>query len=452
MEYGLIGEHLPHSFSKEIHRLIGKYDNNGYEYELKELQPEEVGAFLKEADFKGINVTIPYKQTVMKYLDYIDDKAKDIGAVNTIVNRDGRLYGYNTDYFGLRDLILHTGIDLSGKKVLILGTGGTSKTAEHVCRALSAKTVIKVSRSLKTDISQDAQDNLTVTRYCTYEEAYDVHSDADVIINTTPVGMYPNTDVSPVQIDRFKDLQGYIDVIYNPLHTKAYTECLFRGIKCACGLYMLVTQAVYAYCFFMDKCAENKKTDISDCSFDRYYDIIDKIYTSLYDDKLNIVLIGMPGCGKSTVGKILADRLNKEYIDTDELIVKRAGMEITDIFAKYGEDHFRDIESEVITKTGLRNGLIIATGGGAILRQANMRALGQNGVVCFIDRPLKDLIPTDDRPTAKDTDMLKKRYDERYEIYKDCCDIHIAVHTDAYGVAEEIINSYRHCITGKKEI
>ncbi|MCR5398340.1 MAG: shikimate dehydrogenase [Lachnospiraceae bacterium] len=427
MEYGLIGEHLPHSFSKEIHRQIGELEGNKYAYELKELRPDEVGEFLKSADFKGINVTIPYKQTVMEYLDFIDDNARNIGAVNTIVNKGGKLYGYNTDFYGLRDLIIHTGLNLSNKKVLILGTGGTSKTAEHVCMALKAAQIIKVSRSKGPEATN-----------CTYAEAYDLHADADVIINTTPVGMYPVTDASPADIDRFDSLQGYIDVIYNPLHTDTYLRCKKRGIRCACGLYMLVTQAVYAYGFFFDVGKDVSKTLDTDCSFDKICDIIDKIYTSVYNDKLSIVLTGMPGCGKSTVGKLLADKLHKTYVDTDELIVRKEGREITDIFASDGEEYFRDAESKVISEIALNNGYIIATGGGAILRPHNVKALAHNGVLVFIDRPLKDLIPTDDRPTASDVDMLKKRYEERYDIYTDISDIHIKVTGDAASVADKI--------------
>ena len=310
MQYGLIGRHLPHSFSGIIHGLIGRYTSDNYEYNIHELEPEELDDFLVSKDFKGINVTIPYKEKVIPYLDYIDDAAKAIGAVNTIVNKDGKLYGYNTDYYGLRDLVIHTGIDLNGKKVTILGTGGTSKTARYVCKSLGAGSIVIVSRS-KPDSDTDNTDSLY--SYCTYEEVYDKHSDTDVIINTTPVGMYPNAGSSAVDINRFNRLCGVIDVIYNPLKTSLILDALDMNIPCNGGLRMLVTQAVYAYKLFMGKSVED--ADIPD--------IICKVYKEVYADKLNIVLIGMPGCGKSTVGRRLNEVCNKELVDTDALIVDK---------------------------------------------------------------------------------------------------------------------------------
>ncbi len=400
MEYGLIGEKLPHSFSKEIHKLIGEYSGNKYDYSIKEIVPENVDSFIKNKDFRGINVTIPYKETVIPFLDEIDDAAREIGAVNTIVNRDGRLCGYNTDFYGLRDLIIHTGIDLSSKKVLILGTGGTSKTARFVCRDLKAGQILIVSRHKTEDTN-------------TYEEVYNDHADADVIINTTPVGMYPNDGNTALDIDRFNRLSGVIDVIYNPLKTALIRKAEIQGIACAGGLRMLVTQAVYAYSLFMNR------TDID------LKGITDRVYKDIYRDKLNFVLIGMPGCGKTTVGRRLAQAYDKVFVDTDDMIIEREGRKITDIFASNGEGYFRDVESEVIREVSAKGGSIIATGGGAILRESNVDSLRSNGILVFLDRPLEDLIPTDDRPLASDKDMIKKRYEERYDIYRSVCDIRV---------------------------
>ena len=410
MQYGLIGEHLPHSFSKEIHMLIGAYEKNEYTYDITELRPDEIDAFMKKKDFKGINVTIPYKQAVIPYLDHIDDAAKEIGAVNTIVNKDGVLYGYNTDHYGLRDLITNAGISIEDKKVLILGTGGTSKTAAYVCKTLNAASIHIVSRTKKDD------------SVITYEEAYDSHSDADVIINTTPVGMYPKAEDVPVDIDRFLSLSGVVDVIYNPLRTRLVLYAADKGINSCCGLRMLVTQAVYAYMLFngIDKKQLGSLNEAASIC-----NIADKVYQRVYCDKLNIAITGMPGCGKSTVGKRLATILDKRLVDTDALIVDKEKRQITEIFAKEGEEYFRDIESEVISEVSKGNDLIISTGGGAVLRKDNILSLKSNGLVIFIDRPLEKLIPTDDRPTALNVDMLKRRYDERYNIYCSECDIKV---------------------------
>ncbi len=430
MQYGLIGEHLPHSFSGIIHGLIGEYEGlrrDEYTYELKELAYEDVGAFLKAADFKGINVTIPYKETVLPYLDKVDDAAARIGAVNTIVNRAGRLYGYNTDYFGLRDLILHIGIELAGMKVLILGTGGTSKTARCVCTSLGAASIYVVSRNPVS--CDDTDDNIT---YISYDEAYKLHSDAKIIINTTPVGMYPKAGASPIDISSFKELSGVIDVIYNPLRTGLILDAKDRGIRCAGGLRMLVTQAVYAYRLFTGQStpgssgSDNAPVSAKDYEHDdRISALTDRIYQKLYKEKRNIVLTGMPGCGKSTIGRYLSDKLNMDMVDTDELIVKREGRQIPDIFSSKGEEYFRDIESEIIKEVSAKNGILISTGGGAVLREENVRALKSNGIVVFIDRPFEYIIPTDDRPLSSDRDMLRLRYEERYNTYCASCDEHL---------------------------
>ena len=285
MKYGLIGEKLPHSFSKIIHAKIADYD-----YELKELKKSELEEFMLAKDFCAVNVTIPYKKEVMKYLDNISHSAKKIGAVNTVVNKNGALFGYNTDYLGLKSLIEKKGVDLKGKTVLILGSGGTSLTALGVCEDMGAKEVLRVSRNKKGNC-------------ITYSDLSEYYH-ADVIINTTPVGMYPDTDKTPLDISSFKKLEAVFDVIYNPLRTNLVLSAQNIGVKAEGGLYMLVAQAVYASEYFLDKKYDEK--------------LIDKIYSSLLCERENIVLSGMPGSGKSTVGKMLANDLNKAFIDTDE--------------------------------------------------------------------------------------------------------------------------------------
>lgn len=392
MKYGLIGEKLGHSFSKPIHESIADYT-----YEIKEIPRDDLDAFMREKDFCGINVTIPYKQSVMPYLDFIDEAARKIGAVNTVVNREGMLYGYNTDFGGMKMLIEKQGFSYEGSKVVILGSGGTAKTAQAVAENLGAVEIITVSRRGEVN----------------YENLLSLHGDCDYIINTTPCGMYPDTDESAVDVSLFKSLKGVTDVVYNPLKTKLYLDCEKAGVSCECGLYMLVSQAVLASQIFTDEAFDVKKT-------------ADEVYGKLLGEKRNIVLIGMPGSGKTTLGKALSESLGKKFIDTDDIITEEYGC-ISDMFSEKGEAFFRDIESVAVKRVALQNGLVIATGGGAVLREENVRCLKHNGVLFFLDRPLSDIIPTDDRPLSRDFEALKKRYEERYDIYLFACDekIHI---------------------------
>lgn len=395
MEYGLIGEHLPHSFSKIIHEKIGSFTGRPYAYDLKELGPEEVGSFLEAADFKGINVTIPYKQTVIPHLDGISEQARQIGAVNTIVNRGGKLYGYNTDYFGMRDLILRNKTDPAGKKVLILGTGGTSKTARAVVSDLGAAQILRVSRTRKEGA-------------VTYEEAREKHSDAQIIINTTPCGMFPAIDACPLDPGCFPDLSGLIDAVYNPLRTTLVLEARKRGVPAQGGLYMLVVQAVCASGLFM-----GERIDSS---------ISGQVFQEILDSRRNIVLTGMSMSGKTTLGTVLSQKLGRRMEDTDAMIVRQEQREITSIFAKDGEPYFRDAESAVIRQLASENGIIISTGGGAVLRQENVDALKKNGYLVFLDRPLSQLLPAEDRPLADTGEKVAALLEKRYPVYRASCD------------------------------
>lgn len=410
MQFGLIGEKLGHSYSKEIHNLIADYG-----YELREVKREELGAFMTERAFSGINVTIPYKKSVMDYLDVISDDAKKIGAVNTVVNRDGKLYGYNTDFYGLKALLIHNGVSVRNKKVLILGSGGTSDTAYNVVTGLNAKEAIKVSRTKKDG-------------FVTYDEAARLHSDADVIINATPVGMYPDDDGVPVNIGLFPSLSAVIDAIYHPLRTNLVSDAEKRGIKAFGGLYMLVAQAVYAAALF-----ENKKPDEN---------LIDDVYGKILNDKRNIVLIGMPSSGKTTIGKALAARMGKRFADTDELIVGTTGKSIPEIFEKEGEKVFREIEKKVICDIAVNDGTVIATGGGVILDEKNVLALKRNGVIVYLDRKIDNLIATDSRPLSSNVDDLKKLYAKRKPLYEKYAEITIDDNDDVATVvrrAEEAL-------------
>ena len=408
MDYGLIGEKLPHSFSKEIHEQLGYY-----QYSLKELKAEELEKFILQKNFKAINVTIPYKQAVMPYLDEIDPDALAIGAVNTIVNRDGVLYGYNTDFGGMKALIEHAGVVMKYKKVLILGTGGTSLTARAVCERMGAKEILRVSRR-ETDGA------------ITYEQAYADHSDADVILNATPCGMFPKIFDSPIDITKFPNLSGVIDVIYNPLQTRLILSARERGIDAEGGLYMLVAQAILAAERFLGKELDVVK-------------LTNQIYDKIYFEKRNIILSGMPASGKSTVGKIVAENLGRELIDTDRLIVERYG-DIPTIFREKGERYFRDLESEVIKEVSALSGKVISLGGGAILRAENVAALRQNGAIFFIDRSPEFLIPTDDRPLADKKEKIMRLYNRRIDTYMNTADFIIDGDCDPEDVADSIIN------------
>lgn len=390
MRYGLIGKTLSHSFSKEIHALICDY-----EYELLEIAETELEKFLEKRDFSGINVTIPYKTEVIKHLDFIDDAAKQIGAVNTVLNCGGKLYGFNTDAFGLAALIEKNGVDLSNKKVLVLGSGGTSKTAEYVAKKQGAESVYRVSRSKKAGL-------------ITYDEAETAHTDADVIINTTPAGMFPNTLDSPIDITPFTSLKAVIDVIYNPLKSRLVLAAKKRGIPACGGLYMLIAQAYKAAQLFTDE-----NIDIS---------VLQNAYDSILSQKKNIVLIGMPSAGKTTIGQMLSHSLDMPFFDSDEQITLKTGKTPAKIIKERGEAAFREIESKIIYELSLKNHAVIATGGGVPTVDENVLLLKSNGKIYFIDRPLTLLTPTDDRPLSSSKEALLSLYGKRKPIYEAAAD------------------------------
>ena len=410
MKYGVIGEHLKHSFSKEIHSIIGDY-----QYEIKEIEPDKLEEFMQKRDFLGINVTIPYKEKVIPMLDYVDPQAKKIGAVNTVVNREGKLYGYNTDYAGMKALIERTGIEVKNKKILIIGTGGTSKTATSVLTDMGAAELIYVSAR-------------PVEGAFTYDEIYKSHTDVELIFNTSPVGMFPNNHTVAVDLSAFKRLEGVLDVVYNPLKTKLVQKATELGVRTCGGLYMLGAQAIYASEHFFGNTAPSS--------------LFERVYKAVLSKKNNISLIGMPSSGKSTVGKLLAEMTGKELVDTDTLIKEKIGMEITDYFRQHGEERFRELESQVIEDVSKMSNLVIATGGGAVLNPENVRKLKQNGCVYFLDRSLDNLVCTNDRPLSSNRADLEKRYNERYGIYMSSCDKRIDGNDSPEAVARLIYEEY----------
>ena len=411
MKYGLIGEKLGHSFSPEIHHKLGRYD-----YALREIAKTDLPAFLTARDFVGINVTIPYKTDVIPYLDELSELAREIGAVNTVVCRDGKLYGDNTDVHGMISLIRRITPDLAGKTVLILGTGGTSRAAVAAATALGAKKTVRVSRT--------GRDGAV-----TYEDAYRDFADADFLINTTPVGMFPHAGTSPVDLSRFPRLAGVADAIYNPLSTRLLLDAKALGIPAENGLYMLVAQAMKSAELFTGEPVGENETE--------------RIWRELLFEKRNIVLIGMPGSGKSTVGRGLAERLGRNLIDTDDLIVRRAGKPITEIFASQGETAFRDLESSVIREVSASGGAIVSTGGGAILRRENVDALRSNGVLVFLDRLPEDLVPTSDRPLADEIGKIRALYEKRIPLYRAAADLTVSVRGTPENTVLEVLEKVK---------
>lgn len=412
-KYGCIGKKLGHSFSKDIHAKLADY-----KYELIELNEEEIDSFFKQKDFAAINVTIPYKQTVIPYLDSISEIANRIGAVNTIVNKDGKLLGYNTDYYGMKALIEKTGIDFQNKKVLILGTGGTSKTAQIVAQDLGANQILTVSRRESLE-------------FITYDQAKKNHSDANIIINTTPSGMFPDCESKPIDISYFPQLEGVIDAIYNPLCSNLILDAKEKGLKAEGGLYMLVMQAVVAVEKFLDTKIQKE--------------IVDQVFTSVLSAKQNIVLTGMPGSGKSTIGKLLKIP-NFTFVDTDEEIEKQCGCSIKELIQTKGEQYFRDLESNVIKEISAKNCQIISTGGGAILREENVTNLKKNGKIFYINANLSRLCATEDRPLSNTREKLTKLYEERIQTYLSTADVIVPDMKTPQEEADFILTKRMECL------
>ena len=387
MQCGLLGRKLGHSYSPQIHNLLGDYS-----YVLFEKEPEELENFLKNGDFSGLNVTIPYKKEVIPYLSELSPTAKKMGCVNTVLRRsDGTLYGHNTDYFGFTSLVRHAGLSVAGKKVLVLGSGGASNTAVAALKDLGAIPVV---------ISRSGENN--------YQNLHR-HTDAAAIVNTTPVGMYPNTGVSPIDLALFPHLEGVLDVIYNPARTQLLLDAEKLGIPRENGLWMLVAQAKEAAEVFTGG-------KISD-------EVIEKIYRELSHQMKNIVLIGMPGCGKSTIGTLLAEKLGRTLADADEKVISLAGKSIPDIFAQDGEPTFRDWETQALAELGKQSGLVIATGGGCVTQKRNYPLLHQNDYLVWLGRDCS-VLPTDGRPLSQAND-LGKMYAVRKPLYEVFADIRV---------------------------
>ena len=407
MEYGLIGEKLGHSFSPELHRELADYD-----YQLCELAPDELPGFLQRAEVQAINVTIPYKEKVIPYLAEIDARARAIGAVNTIVNRNGRLSGHNTDFPGFAYLLQKHGIDPAGKTVLLLGSGGAGKCAAAVLRSQGAAKIYTADR-------------MSGPGLISFAAAAEL-PDVQIIVNATPNGMFPD-NAAPLLLDigRFPRLEAVADVVYNPLKTNLVLAAEAAGLKACGGLEMLVAQAKYAVEYFLDKAIPDGE--------------IDRIYQKMLRQKQNIALIGMPGSGKTTVGTILSRLTGKPLADSDALVEAKAGRAIRDIFAQDGEAAFRQMEKQALAELAKRDGQIIATGGGAVLDAANVRALKQNSLLVWLDKPAEELALSDERPLSPDQAANVRLYQQRQPLYRAAADIIITNNGTAEAAAKALL-------------
>lgn len=449
MKYGLLGERLTHSFSPMIHEKLGNRD-----YALCPVAKEAFAAFMEARDFQAINVTIPYKQAVIPYLDRISAEASAIGSVNTIVKEaDGSLSGYNTDFAGLLYAARNAGVSMRGKRVLILGNGGTSLTARAAARADGASEILIASRNGGPEgagASEDAEYGAKL-RFVSYESLRSIGK-IGVLINTTPVGMYPNNGKALLSLTDFPGLCGVIDVIYNPFRTALLLEAEKLGIPHTNGLPMLVAQAKYASDLFFGKapeegpaafalgtplCREKHGGKEEDDARQ-----IDAITAELSAALSNVVLVGMPSVGKSSVGKALSALLGKKFVDLDAEIVARSGKSIPEIFQEEGEPGFRERESLIAAEYGKERGLVIACGGGTVLRAENRSALRQNGWIVHLMRPLS-MLSTEGRPLSKDQETLRRMYEERYPIYHGIADATMENTDSVEACAARIAAAYR---------
>ena len=402
-QFGLLGESLKHSHSPEIHALLGDPD-----YKIFEVAQDKLADFIKSREFDGLNVTIPYKRAVMPLLSKCSDTARRTGSVNTIVKKeDGKLYGYNTDVFGFSYLLDFANVKVNGKFCLVLGDGGGAAAVKLVLEALGASRIVCLTRSGKNRLDDIKS-----------------FSDAEILINTTPVGMYPNNGEAAVSLDGLTKLEAVFDIVYNPLKTQILLDAEARGIPAFNGLPMLTAQAKRSRELFLDAAIDD--------------DVIPKLTARIAGKMLNITLIGMPGCGKTAIGAALAERLNRKVIDLDEAIVKMYGKTPADIIKLHGEQEFRRTEHVTAMWAGKRTGVIISTGGGIVTRQDNRAPLSQNGIIVFINRNISDL-PLDGRPISQST-PIEELYEKRLPLYREWCDFEIENNRSIDDAVDAILN------------
>ena len=405
MKYCLIGEVLKHSYSQVIHGKLG------LDYKLVEVEKEMLDDFIKNSNYDGFNVTIPYKKDVLKYMSYLSPVAQSAGAVNTVVNKNGKFYGYNTDVDGMNYMIKRVGLTLTDKVVMILGSGGTSNTAVTLAKREGAKEIIVVSRSGEIN----------------YENCYE-YQGVEIIINSTPVGMFPKVFASPIRLEPFKNLQGVFDCIYNPKNTELIIKARSLGIPCEDGLSMLVEQALLAHDIWTGKTHDNLATE--------------KMIKEIRKLTTNIILCGMPSAGKTTIGKKVAKLLSLNFFDSDDEITKKTGKTPAQIIIESGETAFRDIESEVVKELSIKSGAVISLGGGAVLRSENVVNLKRNGTIVYIKRDL-ELLTANNRPISQ-KDGIKSLYEKRKGVYEKVGDIIVENDTTVDNCAKKVVKYYEN--------
>ena len=410
---GLLGRKLGHSYSKIIHAFLADYD-----YVMFEKEESEVGEFIKNGPFDAINVTVPYKKTVIPFLDELSETAKRLGAVNTVVRRsDGTLYGDNTDVFGFSYMLSCADIDVKNKKALVVGSGGAAATVCEVLKSRGASEIVSLNSKTNTP------------------ENVSLHSDSEIVINASPVGMYPNNEGTPISICGFNKLSGVADLIYNPARTNLLCDAQERKIKNVNGLPMLVAQAKRACEIFLG-------VEVDDAE-------IELITKKIISDEENIVFVGMPGCGKSTHSRLVAEKLGRAVVDTDDEIVRLAGKTIPEIFEQDGEDVFRDLECKVAENVGKMSGLVIATGGGIVKRESNYRSLCRNGRIIFLNRDIGEL-DTEGRPLSQ-RDGVEKLYAERLPLYRKFADVEVKTDVSIEKTHNAILDAIDEILFGSDE-
>ncbi len=402
--YGLLGQNLEHSYSEQIHKELGLRGKVAYDYKLLDVDPENLEEFLARSDIQGLNVTMPYKTAILAFCQELSDDVLRIGAANTVVMKRGKLSAYNTDIAGFKYMVEKSNVDVYGKKALILGAGGASKAARCGLEDLGAREIVIVTR--------DGFD------------AIGLHADADIIVNTTPVGMYPENGEKLISLKSFPRCSGVIDVIYNPLRTALLLEAEQLGIPYVGGLSMLVAQARESYNLFFDRNMINAT--------------VEDVTTMLYKQNQNIILTGMPGCGKTTIAEAIGEKTGREVIDIDKVIELEQKRSVAEIISKYGEETFRNLEHEAILENCKLSGKVIALGGGAILDRENYPALHQNGKIFFIRRDIS-LLPTDDRPLSKSPETLMEMQKIRLPLYQDAADVEIENNGEIDEAVEKIL-------------
>ena len=355
MKFGLLGRTLGHSFSPRIHSALGNTN-----YELFEREPSQLQEFFADPELQGINITIPYKVNALEACDIVDPRAERIGCVNTMVRKDGKWHGYNTDYDGFVFTLQHAGIDVSGKECIILGDGASSATVHVALEDLGAKNIVHLSRKTAPF----------------YGDAPNYYETAQIIINCTPIGMYPHNPANLIDITQFSKLEGVVDLIYNPRRTILLLQAEMMEIPHCDGLPFLVAQGVEAANHFQGESFGTKE--------------IEQILRDMRREKENIILIGMPGVGKTTVGKALGEEMGRTCVDVDHELEKEIG-DISTYITEQGEAAFREKEAEMIAKFGTQTGLIISTGGGCVTVPKNFAHLRQNGRIYQLTQPVENL-------------------------------------------------------------